>query len=104
MKTTTKRQFRVYWESIPEDQRRAAVLRHIKLNMAYRKIDTLPARLRPLAHRLWQAAKYQRPEDIETVIKIAKAHGIGSFSLNGPASEESGFSSDTRSIEQRGQA
>jgi len=104
MKTITKKQFRAYWESIPEDQRQTEVLRHCRLNMAYRKIDTLPARLRPLAYRLWEAAKYQRPEDIETVIRIAKAHGVGPFKGSGSATEESGFSSDTHSIEQRRQA
>jgi len=104
MKTITKKQFRAYWGSIPEDQRQTEVLRHCRLNMAYRKIDTLPARLRPLAHRLWQAAKYRRPEDIETVIRIAKAYWIEPFKESGSASEGSGFSSDTHSIEQRRQA
>lgn len=97
----TKKQFRAYWESIPENQRQAEVLREIKLNMVYRKIDTLPARLRPLAHRLWQAAKYRRPEDVETVIKIAKAHGVGPFKESSPVAEKCGFSSDTPVNKQR---
>ena len=98
----TKKQFRAYWESIPEEQRQAEVLRQIKLNMAYRKIDNVPAHLRPLAHCLWDAAKYQRIEDVVTVVKIAKVHGIGPFKKDTHTSQKCAFSSDTHNIEQRG--
>ena len=49
----------------PEKQKYEDLLRHVKLNMAWSKINKLPRHLRPLAERVWRTAKYHRPEDLE---------------------------------------